>query len=84
MIGHRIALVTYRVFEDVLALQVMTSADGTRSQVPRLLHEYRAGRLNLADLVTRTYRLEDIDEAYDDMLEGRVIRGLIVYDESDY
>ncbi len=75
---------TYRVFEDVLALQVMTSADGTRSQVPRLLHEYRAGRLNLADLVTRTYRLEDIDEAYDDMLEGRVIRGLIVYDESDY
>lgn len=57
---------------------------GPRSQVPHLLHEYRAGRLNLEDLVTRTYRLEQINEAYDDMLEGRNIRGMILFDEQDY
>ncbi|MFG2446634.1 NDMA-dependent alcohol dehydrogenase [Nocardia fluminea] len=55
-----------------------------RTQVPKLLHEFRSGRLNLDDLVTRTYRLEDINQAYDDMLEGRNIRGMIVYDETDY
>ncbi|MFI0808216.1 transporter [Streptomyces echinatus] len=31
MIGHRIDLVTYRVFEDVLTLQLIASADGTRT-----------------------------------------------------
>jgi predicted transport protein len=31
MISHRIDLVTYRVFEDVLTLQLIASADGTRT-----------------------------------------------------
>ncbi|WP_026917575.1 NDMA-dependent alcohol dehydrogenase [Gordonia shandongensis] len=57
---------------------------GPRTQVPRLLNEYRSGQLNLADLVTQTYRLEDINRAYDDMLEGNNIRGMIVFDEADW
>jgi S-(hydroxymethyl)glutathione dehydrogenase/alcohol dehydrogenase len=57
---------------------------GPRSMVPKLLNEYRAGRLNLADLITRTYRLEEINQAYDDMLEGRNIRGVVLFDDADY
>lgn len=57
---------------------------GPRTQIPKLLNEYRAGALNLADLVTQTYRLEDINKAYDDMLEGNNIRGMVVFDESDW
>jgi len=57
---------------------------GPRTQVPKLLNEYRVGALNLADLVTQTYRLEDINKAYDDMLEGHNIRGMVVYDEADW
>ncbi len=57
---------------------------GPRTQVPKLLNEYRAGQLNLSDLVTQTYRLEQINQAYDDMLEGNNIRGMIVYDETDW
>lgn len=57
---------------------------GPRTQVPKLLNEYRSGLLNLSDLVTQTYRLEDINKAYDDMLEGHNIRGMIVYDEADW
>ncbi len=55
-----------------------------RTQVPTLLNEYRAGKLNLSDLVTNTYRLDQINEAYDDMLEGNNIRGMIVYGDDDY
>ncbi|GAA3704566.1 NDMA-dependent alcohol dehydrogenase [Gordonia hankookensis] len=55
-----------------------------RTQVPTLLHEYRAGKLNLGDLVTQTYRLDQINEAYDDMLAGNNIRGMIVYGDDDY
>ncbi|MGB3302155.1 NDMA-dependent alcohol dehydrogenase [Gordonia sp. (in: high G+C Gram-positive bacteria)] len=57
---------------------------GPRTQVPKLLNEYRAGQLNLSDLVTQTYKLEDINRAYDDMLEGNNIRGMVVFDESDW
>lgn len=57
---------------------------GPRTQVPKLLNEYRAGQLNLSDLVTQTYRLEEINQAYDDMLDGNNIRGMIVYDEADW
>ncbi|AZG46381.1 NDMA-dependent alcohol dehydrogenase [Gordonia insulae] len=55
-----------------------------RTQVPTLLNEYRAGKLNLSDLVTQTYRLDQINEAYDDMLAGNNIRGMVVYEDEDY
>lgn len=55
-----------------------------RDQIPRLLDEYRAGRLKLAELITRTYRLEDINQGYADMREGRNLRGVIRYTEEDY
>ncbi|WP_040525682.1 NDMA-dependent alcohol dehydrogenase [Gordonia effusa] len=57
---------------------------GPRTQIPKLLDAYRSGKLNLADLVTQTYRLEDINQAYDDMLAGNNIRGMVVYEDSDY
>ncbi|AYE94843.1 alcohol dehydrogenase [Mycobacterium paragordonae] len=48
-----------------------------RACLPMLLSMYREGRLKLDELVTRRYRLEQINEAVDDMREGRNIRGLI-------
>ncbi len=44
---------------------------------------YKSGRLNLDDMVTRRYRLEQINEGYSDMLEGRNIRGVITFDDAD-
>ena len=52
--------------------------------IPQLLSTYQAGKLNLDDLVTNTYRLDQINEAYDDMLAGNNIRGMIVYGDDDY
>jgi NDMA-dependent alcohol dehydrogenase len=45
-----------------------------------LIDLYMKGDLELDELVTRTYRLEEINQGYADMLEGRNLRGLIVYD----
>ena len=45
---------------------------------PLLLDLYKAGKLNLDDLITKRYRLEQINEAYDDMLKGELARGVIV------
>jgi len=38
---------------------------------------YNLGQLKLDELVTREYALDEINEGYRDMLEGRNIRGLI-------
>jgi S-(hydroxymethyl)glutathione dehydrogenase/alcohol dehydrogenase len=51
--------------------------------IPQLLSMYKAGRLNLDDMVTRQYKLEQINEGYNDMLEGRNIRGMIHYTDAD-
>jgi len=51
--------------------------------IPQLLSMYKIGKLNLDDMVTRQYRLEQINDGYTDMLEGRNIRGVIRYTDED-
>ncbi len=48
--------------------------------IPRLLDLWRNGQLKLEELITRRYKLEEINQGYQDMLEGRNIRGLIVHE----
>jgi alcohol dehydrogenase (nicotinoprotein) len=48
--------------------------------IPMLLGLYRAGDLKLDELVTRTYRLDQVNEAYRDMTDGKNIRGVIVHE----
>ena len=49
-----------------------------RVDMPRLLDLYRQGRLKLDELVARTYRLDQINEAYAALQGGAVARGVIV------
>jgi len=50
-----------------------------RYDIPRLLGLYRSGQLKLDELVTRTYPLDDINQGYQDMRDGKNIRGVLVY-----
>ena len=51
--------------------------------IPMLLSMYQEGKLNLDDMMTREYSLEQINDGYRDMLEGRNIRGIIRYTDAD-
>jgi NDMA-dependent alcohol dehydrogenase len=51
-----------------------------RADIPRLLSLYQEGQLLLDQLVTRTYPLEEINVGYQDMRDGRNIRGVVVFD----
>ena len=46
---------------------------------PRLLALYREGRLKLDELLTRTYPLDDVNQAFADMDAGVNARGLVVF-----
>jgi len=50
-----------------------------RNDIPQLLKMYHAGKVKLDELVTRTYTLDQINEAYADMLAGKNIRGVIEF-----
>jgi S-(hydroxymethyl)glutathione dehydrogenase/alcohol dehydrogenase len=49
-----------------------------RVDIPRLIELYQAGRLKLDEMVTKTYSLEEVNEAMDDLISGRNIRGVLV------
>jgi len=47
---------------------------------PMLLDLYRAGKLNLDDMVTATYTIDEAPKAFEDMVAGKNARGVILYD----
>lgn len=52
-----------------------------RQDMPAILDLYAAGRLPLDRLVTRTYRLHQINDTFDDMLAGTLARGVVELEE---
>ncbi len=50
-----------------------------REDFPRLIALYRAKKLKLDELITRTYRIEEAAQAFADLEAGRNARGVIVF-----
>ena len=46
---------------------------------PHYAQLYLQGKLNLDRLITRSYTLDQINEAYADLLAGKLARGVIVF-----
>jgi NDMA-dependent alcohol dehydrogenase len=51
-----------------------------RESMPRLLSLYQEGHLMLDELVSKTYALDDINQAFTDMHAGTSIRGVVLFD----
>jgi S-(hydroxymethyl)glutathione dehydrogenase/alcohol dehydrogenase len=49
-----------------------------RRDIPNLLAMWRDGTLKLEELITRRYKLDDINEGYQDMRDGKNLRGVLV------
>jgi alcohol dehydrogenase (nicotinoprotein) len=48
--------------------------------IPKLLGLYRTGHLKLDEIITRRYSLEQVNDGYRDMLDGKNIRGVIIHE----
>jgi S-(hydroxymethyl)glutathione dehydrogenase / alcohol dehydrogenase len=48
-------------------------------EIPRLLALYRRGKLKLDELITRTYPLSAVNQAFSDLTSGANARGVIVF-----
>jgi Zn-dependent alcohol dehydrogenase len=49
--------------------------------IPAILRQYVAGHLPLDRMISKSYALDDIDTAFVDMREGKLKRGVVVFDE---
>ncbi len=59
---------------------VVFGAANPRFDIPNLLSLYKSGQLKLDEMITRTYRLDEINDGYRDMLDGVNVRGVIEFD----
>jgi S-(hydroxymethyl)glutathione dehydrogenase/alcohol dehydrogenase len=50
-----------------------------RVEIPRLLALYEAGRIKLDELISRRYSLDEINEGYADLRDGRILRGVLTF-----
>lgn len=48
-----------------------------RADIARLVRLYQTGQLQLDEMITRRYRLDDINDAYRDLHNGEIVRGII-------
>ncbi|HEX6196070.1 MAG TPA: NDMA-dependent alcohol dehydrogenase [Jiangellaceae bacterium] len=48
--------------------------------IPKLLGLYRSGDLKLDELITRRYSLDEVNKAYQDLVDGKNIRGVIIHE----
>jgi Zn-dependent alcohol dehydrogenase len=46
---------------------------------PKFVELYKAGKLNLDDMITKRYPLDQVNEAYTAMINGDVARGVIAF-----
>ena len=89
LVGKPQSLVSYHLRElraGGLVSARQSAADGRdtyyKSDIPRYADWYRGGRLPLERLITRRYRLSEINQALDDLEQRRVGRPLIEIDGS--
>lgn len=73
--GNRLALA------DKTIRGTLFGSSNPQYDIVRLLRLYNSGHLPLDDLATRTYSLDDINVAVEDLRAGRNIRGLITFDD---
>jgi len=48
--------------------------------IPNLLNLYRAGKLKIDELVSQTYTLDEVNQGFRDMLDGKNIRGVVIHE----
>ncbi len=51
-----------------------------RNDIPKLVALYQAGKLKLDELITHRFPLEQINEAIDEVLAGKALRNIIVFE----
>jgi len=66
-------------FSEKVLVGSMYGSARPSTDFPKLLNLYKTHRLKLDELVTATYKIDDVNQAFEDMQRGANARGVIVF-----
>jgi len=70
-----------RLFEwDKIYINPLYGKCRPQTDFPNIVSLYEDGQLMLEEMITTTYSLNQLDQAFDDMLQGKNAKGVIVFD----
>ena len=61
-------------------LRILFGSGNPMHDIRNLIGLYQAGKLKLDELVTNRYSLDEIGQGFQDMLDGKNIRGVVVHE----
>ncbi len=67
------------VYEERMLTGSLYGSAAPKTDIPKLIDLNRAGKLKLDELLTRTYPLEEINEAYDALKRGETARSVVTF-----
>ncbi|MDH3451117.1 MAG: Zn-dependent alcohol dehydrogenase [Gammaproteobacteria bacterium] len=67
------------VYEERVVTGSLYGSAAPKIDIPRLIDLYRAGKLMLDELLTRTYPIEEINQAYSDLESGATLRSVVTF-----
>ncbi|MEO6188401.1 MAG: Zn-dependent alcohol dehydrogenase [Ginsengibacter sp.] len=74
-------IVDMRLFEwDKIYINPLYGQCRPQIDFPKIIDLYESGSLLLEEMITRKYSLNELDRAFDDMLNGRNAKGVIIFD----
>jgi len=80
-IGQNVELAGFQFLQEKRIQGSIMGSNHFRVDMPRLADFYLAGKLHLDEMVSKRIRLEQINEAFEDMEAGTVARSVILFDE---
>ena len=66
-------------FQEKILTGSMYGSARPSTDFPKLLDLYKSHRLKLDELVTATYKIDDVNRAFSDMQSGVNARGVIIF-----
>ena len=78
--GVKIELEASQLINDRRVVGCNMGSNVFRLDMPNFVDFYLSGKLNLDDLISKKVALENVNEAFDEMLTGEVARSVIAFD----
>jgi Zn-dependent alcohol dehydrogenase len=73
-------IIDMNLFEwDKIYINPLYGKCNPRVDFPAIIDHYEKNQILLEELVTKTYNLSELDEAFDDLINGRNAKGVIVF-----
>lgn len=74
-------MIDMRLFEwDKIYINPLYGKCRPQIDFPNLMRLYKKGQLKLDEMISREYRIEELHTAFDDLLNGKNVKGVVVFD----